>query len=45
MSQFLIRMRSEGLLVSRKEGTHVYYGIADARTKKLLKAIKEIYCR
>ncbi len=45
MSQFLIRMRAEGVLVSRKEQTHVYYGIADSRTKKLLKSIKEIYCK
>ena len=45
MSQFLIRMRSEGLLTSRKEGTHVFYGISDTRTRKLLKSIKEIYCK
>jgi DNA-binding transcriptional ArsR family regulator len=45
MSQFLIRMRGEGLLESRKEGTHVFYRIADSRTKKLLRSIKEIYCK
>ena len=45
MSQFLLRMKSEGILLSRKEGTFVYYSLADQKLKKLLKAIKEIYCK
>lgn len=45
MSQFLLRMKNEGLLTSHKEGTHVYYGLADPKIKKLLKSIKEIYCK
>lgn len=45
MSQFLQRMKNEGLLESRKEGTRVYYGLADPKIKKLLKSIKEIYCK
>lgn len=44
MSQFLNRMRSEGLLNSRKDGTHVYYGIRDPKLVKLLRAIKDTYC-
>ena len=44
MSQFLNRMRAEGIVSSRKDGTHVYYGIADPKLVKLLRAIKEIYC-
>ena len=44
MSQFLSRMRLEKILDSRREGTHVYYKIADANIVQLLKAIKEIYC-
>lgn len=44
MSQFLNRMRSEGIVSSRKDGTHVYYNIADPKLAKLLHAIKEIYC-
>jgi ArsR family transcriptional regulator len=44
MSQFLNRMREEGIVSSRKDGTHVYYGIADPKLAKLLQAIKEIYC-
>ncbi len=45
MSQFLSRMRSEGVLESRKESTSVYYRIADSKMKKLLQALKEIYCK
>jgi ArsR family transcriptional regulator, virulence genes transcriptional regulator len=44
MSQFLNRMRAEGIVNSRREGTHVYYGIGDPKLVKLLRAIKEIYC-
>ena len=44
MSQFLNRMRAEGIVASRKDGTHVYYSIADSKIVKLLRAIKEIYC-
>jgi DNA-binding transcriptional ArsR family regulator len=44
MSQFLNRMRSEGILKSRREGSHVYYGVADPKLIRLLRAIKEIYC-
>lgn len=45
MSQFLNRMKAEGVLTSRKHGTFVYHGLADPKLKKLLKAIKEIYCK
>ena len=44
MSQFLNRMRTEGIVDSRKVGTYVYYGIADPKLVKLLRSIKEIYC-
>ncbi len=44
MSQFLGRMRDEGVLTSRREAQHVFYSIQDERLKKLLTAIKEIYC-
>ncbi len=44
MSQFLARMRSEGVLSSRKEGTSVYYSLSEPKLKKLLQAVKEIYC-
>lgn len=42
MSQFLGRMKSDGLLKSRRHGTKVYYGIKDVRVLRLLAAVKEI---
>jgi ArsR family transcriptional regulator len=44
MSQFLARMKEEGVLTSRRHGTFIYHSLADPKLKKLLKAIKEIYC-
>lgn len=44
MSQFLKRMKDEGLLSSRREGTSIYYRIVDKKLLALLKAVKEIYC-
>lgn len=45
MSQFLNRMRTEGVVTSRKEGTSVYYSLADSNLKKLIYSLKEIYCK
>ncbi len=44
MSQFLGRMKEEGVLTSRRDGTSIYYGIQDQKLKKLILALKEIYC-
>jgi len=44
MSQFLLRMKNEGLLKSRREGTRIYYQLVDKRLSQLLKATKSIYC-
>ena len=44
MSNFLNRMKADGVVSSRKEKTSVYYRIADPKLLKLLKAIKETYC-
>jgi ArsR family transcriptional regulator len=44
MSQFLNRMRSEGIIVSRRQGTNVFYRLADQKIVRLLQAVKEIYC-
>lgn len=44
MSQFLGRMKEEGMLESRREGHHIYYRISDPKLLKLLRALKEIYC-
>ncbi len=43
-SQFLARMKQDGLLQSRREHNFIYYSIADERLAGLLSAIQEIYC-
>ena len=45
MSQFLIRMRAEGVLSSRREATFVFYTLSDPKLKKLIRALKDIYCK
>lgn len=44
MSQFLNRMKEEGLVKSRRDSTFVFYSVADHKLIQLLRAIKEIYC-
>jgi ArsR family transcriptional regulator len=44
MSQFLIRLKSEGVLSSRKEGTFVYYTLSDSKLKRLIESLREIFC-
>lgn len=44
VSQFLNRMRLEGLITSDKRGLYVYYRIADPRVKKLISALHDIFC-
>ncbi len=41
-SQHLGAMRRQGLLESRREGTSVYYSVADARVFALLEVAKDI---
>ena len=42
MSQFLARMRNDGLLRSRREGTRVLYAVHDEKVVRLLQALKDI---
>jgi ArsR family transcriptional regulator len=44
MSQFLARMKEEGVVESRREHNFVYYRLEDQKLIKLLKALKDIYC-
>ena len=44
MSQFLSRMKLEGIVDSRRERNQVFYRVADPKLSRLLLAIKEIYC-
>ncbi|MBN2416124.1 helix-turn-helix transcriptional regulator [bacterium] len=42
ISQQLKYLKTAGYLVSRKEGTYVYYRLADDRFTKLLQALKPL---
>jgi ArsR family transcriptional regulator len=44
MSQFLKRMKAEGVLASRRDHNFIYYSIADNRLVELLNVVKDIYC-
>ena len=44
MSQFLTRMKLEGLIDSEKEGKFQYYRVADPRLVHLLRTLQEEYC-
>jgi DNA-binding transcriptional ArsR family regulator len=41
-SQHLAALRKQGLVASRREGTSVYYRVADTRTLELLELAKQI---
>ncbi|OYZ18072.1 MAG: hypothetical protein B7Y39_14315 [Bdellovibrio sp. 28-41-41] len=45
MSQFLIRMKFEGLVSSEKDGKFQVYSLADKRLIRLIKTIQDEYCR
>ena len=44
VSQFLGRMKSEGLVTSNKEGQFVRYRISDERILHTIQALQKIYC-
>ena len=43
-SQFLGRMKREGLISSEKQGQFVNYSLADQKIRNLMKVLKESYC-
>jgi DNA-binding transcriptional ArsR family regulator len=45
LSQHLARMRKEGLVATRREGQTIFYCIADASTRRLLAALRSVFCR
>lgn len=45
LSQFLGRMRLEGLLACERKGRFQYYSIADKKIVKLIREIHAIYCQ
>ena len=44
LSQHLMRMRSEGLVETRRESQSVYYHLVDGDTRKVIKALYRIFC-
>jgi ArsR family transcriptional regulator, virulence genes transcriptional regulator len=44
VSQFLRRLKLEGIVSSRKEGVFVYYQIADERVRQLVQSLYAIFC-
>lgn len=44
VSQFLNRMRLEGLVRSEREGQSVLYEIADPKVEKILTTMHRLYC-
>ena len=44
VSQFLTRMKTEGLLASRRDERFVRYRIADPKSLRLIRALRKIFC-
>lgn len=44
ISQFLGKMRGDGLVSTRKEAQTVYYKIASRQAEKVVEALYQIYC-
>jgi DNA-binding transcriptional ArsR family regulator len=43
-SQFLTRMKLEGLVCSRKQSQTVFYKISDPKVERLMMALQTIFC-
>lgn len=44
LSQFLARLKAEGLVSSIRRGRYVYYRIHDERLSRLLVVIQDLFC-
>lgn len=44
VSQYLAKMKSEGLLSARRAGQHMYYRIESKELLKLMRAMQKIFC-
>lgn len=44
ISQFLTRMKLEGLVKAERDGRFVTYSVADSRLAKLMRVIQNEYC-
>jgi DNA-binding transcriptional ArsR family regulator len=44
VSQFLARMKAEGLVAARRDDRYVFYKIANPKIFQLIEALHRIYC-
>jgi DNA-binding transcriptional ArsR family regulator len=44
LSQHLARMRSEGLVTTRRESQTVYYSISQGEVSRVIQSLYEIFC-
>ena len=45
VSQQLARLRSEGLVTTRRQGKTIYYAIKDERVKTMIEVVYDLFCR
>ena len=45
VSQYLGRMKAEGLLKSEREGKYVFYEIQNPELKEMMKGMQKIFCK
>lgn len=44
LSQHLARLREEGLVTTRRDAQTIYYSLADAKVRRLVGLLFELYC-
>jgi DNA-binding transcriptional ArsR family regulator len=44
VSQYLGKMKAEGLLKARRDGKQMFYAIGDEDLSKMMKAMQKIFC-
>jgi DNA-binding transcriptional ArsR family regulator len=44
ISQHLMRLRAEGIVTYRRQGTTVFYALADGPARPLMRTLYEVFC-
>jgi ArsR family transcriptional regulator, virulence genes transcriptional regulator len=44
LSQHLARLREEGIVATRRDAQTIYYSLADARVRQVVKLLFDLYC-
>ena len=44
LSQHLARLREDGLVATRREGTSIFYDLADGRVSSVISLLHALYC-